>query len=65
MINVCYAPICHDSRPCFGKTEYRDQKRCTILSTAGYRDGKCPFCKSRKDDYEEEEHESGDAVANR
>lgn len=49
MINVMYAPPCHDSRPCFGRTEYRDTKRCRILSETGYVDGKCPFCKPTQD----------------
>lgn len=65
MINVCYAPICHDSRDCFGKEAYRNTYKCTVLAVTGYKDGKCPFCKSRKDDYEGEDQESGDAVADR
>lgn len=41
-----HAPMCNDPRACFGKKEYRDQKRCRIL-TETYPEGvECPFCKS-------------------
>jgi len=39
------APVCHDSRPCFGRDEYRDQRRCRVLNGGYQADGECPFCK--------------------
>ncbi len=39
-------PECGDCRDCFGKSE--SGKRCRIL-TETYQDGKCPFCKEKRE----------------
>ena len=39
------SPDCHDSRPCFGKMENINKRKCRILIDANYKDGECPFCK--------------------
>ena len=44
---------CMDTRPCFGKHESEatpGKMLCDCLDkTAKYPDGKCPFCKTRRD----------------
>lgn len=37
---------CFDSRKCFAK----DKHHCCLILTSTYADGKCPFCKTNKDD---------------
>ena len=39
-------PECDEMRACFGKS--KSGKRCRIL-TETYQDGKCPFCKEKRD----------------
>lgn len=43
-------PSCNDSRECFAKYRtYGHRNKCTILDCT-YADGKCPFCKRRRDE---------------
>jgi len=41
-----FGPTCHETKPCFGRSE---DGHCKILAV-GYTNGKrCPFCKERRD----------------
>ena len=43
---VFFGPTCHETKPCFGRSE---DGHCKILAV-GYAQGhRCPFCKERRD----------------
>lgn len=50
-------PVCKDKRECFA----RRAGSCTVLSDA-YPEGKCPFCKPRRQKDPEEEKPRGGAA---
>lgn len=49
MIDAFDKPICRDARYCFAESEYKNQKRCQIL-TETYSGDQCPFCKPKKEE---------------
>jgi len=43
---VTFGPQCHETKPCFGRSE---DGHCKVLAV-GYAEGhRCPFCKERRD----------------